>query len=476
MTSQCDSSVAAVIVLAAGSGTRMKSRTSKLLHTIGGRSMLSWALAAAQGVEPARLVVVVGAQREQVEAHLTQIAPNVLRACQEQQLGTGHAVSCAMDLLGEITGEIVVTYGDVPLLTGETLRQMVTHHRQAGNAMTVMTAMVDDPTGYGRILRRGDEVVAIIEHRDASNAEKAIHEINSGIYVFDAAMLRQGLSSLTTDNDQQQLYLTDVLGFARGQGARVGAYPASDVWQTEGVNDRTQLTRLAAEMNRRILMGWALNGVTIMDPATTWIEAGVSIEPDVELWPGTILRGVTSIAAGAVIGPDTRLTDVEVGEYARVERSEATLAVIGEGASVGPYSYLRPGTQLGRGSKVGAFVEVKNSQISDLAKVPHLTYCGDADIGEGTNIGAGTIFANYDSKRKHRTTVGENVFIGSDTVLVAPVEVGDSAFVAAGSVITEDVDPGALGIARSRQRNIADWVQSFNSRQGADTAESTGKE
>ena len=467
MASEREASVAAVILLAAGSGTRMKSETSKLLHNLCGRSLLSWALAAAQGVSPQSLVVVVGHQRDQVEAHLADIAPGVIRAVQEEPNGTGHAVSCGLDVLGEVTGEIVVTYGDVPLLTGETLRRLVANHRQAGNAVTVITAIVDDPTGYGRILRSGDDVTGIVEHRDADDAQRAINEINSGIYVFDADVLRAGLAQLKPNNDQQQLYLTDVLGYAREQGQRVGAYVEPDVWQTEGVNDRAQLARLAREMNWRIVQRWMVDGVSVIDPATTWIEAGVSIEPDVELWPGTILRGATSIATGAVVGPDTRLTDVEVGAGAEIVRSEATLSVIGEKAVVGPFSYLRPGTQLGVKGKIGAFVETKNAQIGDGAKVPHLTYCGDAEIGAGSNIGAGTIFANYDGTDKHHSTVGDHAFIGSQTVLIAPVHVGDDAFVAAGSALTSDVAAGELAVARGRQRNIPGWVALFQARKAA---------
>jgi len=436
----------------------MKSRTSKLLHPLCGRTLLAWAIAAAQGVNPDRLVVVVGHQRDQVEAHLEQIAPAALRVPQEEPRGTGDAVSCGMSALGEVTGEIVVTYGDVPLLTGETLRRLVATHRRAANAVTIMTAVVGDPTGYGRVVRQGDEVVGIVEHRDADDAQLAINEINAGIYVFDAAVLRDGLAHLTPDNDQHQYYLTDVLSYARSRGQRVGAYVEPDAWQTEGVNDRVQLARLSAEMNRRIVEQWMRDGVTVIDPATTWIEATVSVEPDVEVWPGTILRGATSIATGAVIGPDTRLTDVEVGPGAEVVRTEATLAVIGEKATVGPFSYLRPGTQLHKSGKIGAFVETKNADIGEGAKVPHLSYCGDAQVGAGTNIGAGTIFANYDGVTKRRSTVGAHAFVGSNSVLVAPVHIADAAFVAAGSTLTGDVAEGELAVARGRQRNIPGWV------------------
>jgi bifunctional UDP-N-acetylglucosamine pyrophosphorylase/glucosamine-1-phosphate N-acetyltransferase len=459
-----DSSVAAVIVLAAGSGTRMKSCTSKLLHPLCGKPLLSWALGAAEGVAPQNLVVVIGHLREQVEAHLNEVAPHVLTAVQETQDGTGHAVRCAMEVLEGVTGDIVVTYGDVPMLTADTLRRLVNTHRQRSNAMTIMTSILDNPTGYGRILRAGDEITGVVEERDADDAQKAIKETNAGIYVFDADLLREGLAHLSPDNDQHQLYLTDVVGYACSHGHRVGAYLEKDHWQTEGINDRTQLAAMSKEVNHRIVHGWMLEGVTVIDPATTWIEAGVSIEPDVVLWPGTILAGATSIAAGAVIGPDTRLTDVEVGRGAHVVRSEATLAVIGDEANVGPYSYLRPGTTLGESGKIGAYVETKNAQIGPTAKVPHLTYCGDAVIGAGTNVGAGTIFANYDSKAKHVTTVGSNAFIGSHSVLVAPLTIGDDSFVAAGSALTGDVGEGELAVARGRQRNIPGWVQAFRQR------------
>lgn len=454
-----DRPVAAVIVLAAGSGTRMKSTTSKLLHTVAGRPMLSWAIDAATGLDPERLVVVVGQHRDQVESALNELAPQAIRAVQANPAGTGDAVRVGLAALGPVHGEVVVTYSDVPLLTAQTLRRLVGTHRDDANGVTLMTAVVANPAGYGRIIRRDGQIVAIREQRDASQAERDITEINAGTYVFDADLLADALSHLTSDNDQNELLLTDVVAYARGRDHRVGAYVEPDTWQTEGVNDRVQLAAVSAEMNRRIVVAHMLAGVTVVDPATTWIEQGVAIEPDVVLWPGTILRGATSIATGAVIGPDTRLTDVEVGPGASVVRTEATLSVIGANATVGPFSYLRPGTQLGEAGKIGAFVETKNAQIGQGSKVPHLTYCGDADIGQGVNIGAGTIFANYDGVRKQRSTVGDGAFVGSDSVLVAPVEIGQGAFVAGGSVITGDVEPGALAVARGRQRNIAGWVE-----------------
>ena len=450
--------VAAVVVLAAGGGTRMKSKKSKLLHEVAGKPMLAYAVSAAAALAPEHLVVVVGHQREQVEAHLEKMSESVTTAVQEEQLGTGHAVGCGLADLGELEGDVVVTYADVPMLTGDTLRQLVAVHRAHHNACTVLTARVEDPTGYGRVLRDGDTVTGIVEHRDATDEQRAITEINSGIYVFRAETLREGLASLTTDNAQGEQYLTDVLHFAHGNSQRVGAHLLDDVWQTEGVNDRVQLARINAEMNRRILDAWMLKGVTMVDPGSTWIDVDVDLAADVHLHPGVILQGATTIGEGAIIGPSTTLMDVEVGPGAEVVRTHGSFAVIGEGATVGPFAYLRPGTILGVKGKIGTFVETKNAVIGDGAKVPHLAYCGDAFVDEGANIGAGTIFANYDGINKSSTHVGKNAFVGSNSVLVAPVDVGPGALVAAGSTITDDVPAGSLGVARGRQRNVEGWV------------------
>ena len=457
-TTPAPAPVAAVIVLAAGGGTRMKSKSSKLLHPVAGRAMLSYALDAAQTLHPGKLVVVVGHLREQVEALLNENYPQVTIVEQPVRNGTGGAVACGMSVLGEVSREVVVTYGDVPMLTGETLAALVKAHREGGNACTVLTAVVPDPTGYGRIVRERGQVARIIEHRDASDAERLIREINSGIYVFDGQVLREGLASLTTDNEQGELYLTDVLEYARKHDRNVGAYVTDDIWQTEGVNDRVQLARMNAEVNRRILERWMLDGVTVVDPATTWIEADVDLEADVTILPNTQLLGATSVATGAVIGPDTTLRDVEVGENAHVIRTHGELSVINADAEVGPFARLRPGTVLGAHGKIGTFVETKNAQIGDGSKVPHLTYCGDAFIGEGVNVGAGTIFANYDGTHKSPTHLGDYVFIGSNTVLVAPVDIGAGAFVAAGSTIVDDVPAGALAVARGHEHISTDWV------------------
>jgi bifunctional UDP-N-acetylglucosamine pyrophosphorylase/glucosamine-1-phosphate N-acetyltransferase len=465
---------AAVIIMAAGQGTRMKSATPKVLHEIGGRSLVEHAVVTARALAPDHLVVVVGTGRDLVEAHLAAIDPEVRTAVQEQQLGTGDAVRVGLTAAPDITGAVVVTSGDVPLLQAETLHELVAEHDKSGNAVTVLTARVPDPTGYGRIIPgEGGTVAGIVEHKDATPEQRQIDEINAGIYVFDAETLRDGLSRITTDNAQGELYLTDVLAIAKSDGKRVGAYVTEDAMQTEGVNDRVQLATLRAELNRRTLDALMRAGVTVVDPNTTWVDQTVTLAPDVTLLPNTQLHGATTVAAGATIGPDTTLTDVQVGEGATVIRCHGSGSVIGANASVGPFAYLRPGTALGANAKIGTFVETKNTSIADGAKVPHLTYAGDATIGEGANIGAGTIFANYDGVNKWPTKIGRYSFVGSNTVIVAPRTVADGAYVAAGSALTEDVESGEIAVARGKQRNIAGWVA--RKRAGTKTAKAAAE-
>lgn len=366
--------VAAVIVLAAGAGTRMKSTTSKLLHTIGGRSLLSYAVDAAASVEPQHLVVVVGHQRDQVEAHLAEIAPGVQTAVQEVPRGTGDAVRSGLLAVPDVRGEVVVTMGDVPLLTGETLQELVQAHRAAGDSVTVLTTVLDDAGSYGRIVRDSSgEIERIVEFKDATPEQAALNEINAGIYVFDADVLRGGLASLTTDNTQGELYLTDVVAYARAQGGRVHPMVLADRWQAEGVNDRTQLAVLGRIKNERVCQAFMLAGVTIVDPTTTWIEDGVDISSDVTVLPGTSLQGATTISSGALIGPDTTLIDAEVGAGARVSRTTGQLTVIGDRATVGPYVHLRPGTEIGADARVGSFVELRAAHVAPGEVVEALT-------------------------------------------------------------------------------------------------------
>ena len=448
-----------MIVLAAGGGTRMKSKTMKVLHEVGGRSMIGHVLNAAMATEPQRVFAVVGVQREQVGAHIQGIVPDVVLAVQEEQLGTGHAVRVAMDAVQQTSGTVVVATGDTPLLTGDSLRDFVAEHRASQAAVSILSGVVDDPFGLGRVLRNEEgDVLAIVEEKDATDAQREIREINSGILAFDAAFLAEALPRIGNDNAKGEYYLTDAIGLARGDGLTVGAHPIDDVMQTEGVNDRAQLARIGAELNRRIVTAWMRSGVSVMDPATTWVDADVVLGQDVTLLPGTQLLGATVVGEDAVIGPDTTLKDCEVGAGARVVRTHGELAVVGDQADVGPFSYLRPGTRLGVRGKIGAFVETKNAEIGDGAKVPHLSYVGDAEIGEGANIGAGTIFANYDGVAKHRTRIGRHAKTGSNNTFVAPVEVGDGAGTGAGTVVRRDVAPGALALSAGPQREIEGWA------------------
>ncbi|MFF7470666.1 bifunctional UDP-N-acetylglucosamine diphosphorylase/glucosamine-1-phosphate N-acetyltransferase GlmU [Streptomyces sp. NPDC008092] len=452
---------AAVVVLAAGEGTRMKSATPKVLHDICGRSLVGHVLAASRELDPEHLVVVVGHAREQVAAHLGEVDAGVRTAVQEQQNGTGHAVRMALEELGgAVEGTVVVVCGDTPLLTGETLRRLAGTHHGDGNAVTVLTAEVPDATGYGRIVRDAvsGAVTAIVEHKDASEEQRAIREINSGVFAFDGRLLADALGKVRTDNSQGEEYLTDVLGILREAGHRVGASVAGDHREIAGINNRVQLAEARRILNDRLLERAMLDGVTVVDPATTWVDVTVTFEQDAVVLPGTQLLGSTHLAEGAEVGPNTRLKDTRVGAGARVSNTVSDSAHIGADASVGPYAYLRPGTRLGAKGKIGTYVETKNASIGEGTKVPHLSYVGDATIGEYSNIGAASVFVNYDGESKHHTTVGSHCKTGSDNMFVAPVTIGDGAYTAAGSVITKDVPPGSLAVARGQQRNIEGWV------------------
>jgi bifunctional UDP-N-acetylglucosamine pyrophosphorylase / glucosamine-1-phosphate N-acetyltransferase len=454
-----------VVVLAAGGGTRMKSKTPKVLHEVAGRSMVGHVLAAVRALGPTRVVTVVGHQRELVEPHVTDLMPECVVAVQEEQLGTAHAVRIAverlgLDKVGGGSGTVLVAYGDTPLLRPDTLQALLDDHALGGNTVTILSGIVADPFGYGRIVRgAGGAVEAIVEEKDATDAEREIAEINSGILAFDAAFLGEALGKIGNDNAKGEYYLTDAVALAREAGLGVGARPVDDPMEIEGANDRAQLATLGRELNRRIVTRWMREGVTVVDPATTWIDADAELTADVTLLPGVQLLGATKIDEDAVVGPDSTLKDCEVGAGAHVVRTHAELAVIGPDAKVGPFSYLRPGTVLGAGGKIGGFVETKNARIGDGAKVPHLSYVGDAEIGEGTNIGAGTIFANYDGVAKHRTVVGKHAKTGSNNTFVAPVTIGDGASTGGGTVVRGEVPPGALGVSAGPLRIIEGWVQ-----------------
>ena len=442
----------------------MKSKTQKTLHAIGGRTLLSHSLHAADALHPDRVVAVVGHGRDQVgpaaEAIGAELDAELAIAVQEHQNGTGDAVAAGLTRLDGFTGTVIVTNADVPLLTGNTLGQLLAAHTEVPTAVTVLTMRLSDPFGYGRIIRNeAGEVTHIAEQKDATDAERAVDEVNSGVFAFDADILRDALTKLDTDNQQGELYITDVLGIARDAGHPVRAHIADDARELAGVNDRVQLAAAGAELNRRTVEAAMRGGATVVDPASTWIDVEVTVGSDVTILPGVQLRGRTVIGDDVTVGPDSTLVDVTVGDGASVVRTHGISSTIGARADVGPFTYLRPGTVLGEEGKLGGFVESKNATIGKGSKVPHLTYVGDATIGEHSNIGASSVFVNYDGVTKHHTNVGSHVRTGSDTMFIAPVNVGDGVYSGAGTVIKEDVPAGALVVSGGHQRNIEGWVE-----------------
>jgi len=452
------SKIELVVVLAAGEGTRMKSKNSKVLHEIAGRSIIHNLLTAVEPLSPKNLTVVVGAHKDEVIDHLKKVAPKAKTVFQEKRDGTGGATQLALaEHKGD--GTVLILAGDTPLLTTQTLEEFMAAHQSEKSVASVLTALLPDPAGYGRIIR-GDNssILKIVEEKDASDSEKEIDEINTGVYLFELKVLKEVIGKLKNNNSQKELYLTDVISLITAEGKSAQAILSNDYTETLGINDRTQLAECAAIMRDRINHQHMLNGVTIIDPTTTWIDVDVKIEADVVIYPGTAITGKSTIRANAVIGPRTTLVSCTVAEGAKVVESNCTEASIGKEVKVGPFTYLRKGTVLANESKAGAFVEIKNSTVGKGSKVAHLSYVGDAQIGEESNIGAATVFVNYDGEKKHQTKIGDQVRIGSDTMLVAPVTVGDGAYTAAGSVINEDVPAGAIGIGRARQVNILGWV------------------
>jgi bifunctional UDP-N-acetylglucosamine pyrophosphorylase/glucosamine-1-phosphate N-acetyltransferase len=447
---------ATALVLAAGEGTRMRSELPKVAHRILGVPMVRLVVDAARTAGCDRVLVVTGHRAEVVE----EMLPDASCIRQDRQLGTGHAVMCAADALAGITGSLVILSGDTPLLAPETIAGLVALRESSGSALTVLTTVLPDPTGYGRIVRdRGGGVEGIVEDRDCTPEQRLIREVNTGTYCFDAAVLMAHLDRLSTDNAQGEYYLTDMLSVFIAEGLGVSATATDDPLQTLGVNTRVQLAEASKVLQRRVNHAWMLEGVTMADPDLVWISPGVTLASDVELRPMTFLEGETSVAAGAVIGPGSRVVDSVVHEDAVIDSSIVISSEVGPAANVGPSSYLRPGTVIGAGAKVGAAVEIKNTVVGAGSKVPHLSYIGDARIGRDVNVGAGTITCNYDGERKHGTVIGDGAFVGSDTMLVAPVEIGAGAVTGAGSAITRDVPEGSLAVERSEQRVIEGWAK-----------------
>jgi len=444
------------VVLAAGKGTRMKSKLPKVLHRVGGKSMVQHVLDAAKAAGASRNVVVIGFGAESVETALDGQAEFVVQA---EQLGTGHAVMQARELLHNFDGTVMVLCGDTPLLRGELLAKLYAEHIANQAVATVLTARMPDPAGYGRVIRdTSGQVVKIVEHKDASPAELAVNEVNTGIYCFEKAALLDSLSGLNCNNVQGEYYLTDVIGILAGQQAKVWAVAADDYQETLGINSRVQLAEAEKILRTRKVLELMNNGVTIMDPDSTFIDAEVTVGPDSVIYPFTWLEGATVIGSGCEIGPNTRIQNTRIGNDVTLHFVYAHDCQIADNVTVGPYVHLRPGTTLAQGVKIGNFVEVKNSQVGEDSKIPHLSYIGDTDMGERVNIGSGTITVNYDGKNKHRTIIEDGAFIGCNTNLVAPVKVGSGAYVAAGSTITKEVPSAALGVARARQTNIEGWV------------------
>ncbi len=446
------------LIMAAGQGTRMRSALPKVLHPVCGRPMIAWPVLAAREAGADRVAVIVSPERD-----LSRALPDGVETVEQvESNGTGGAVRSALEIVRE-SPRVLVLSGDVPLISAEVITGLLASQDESGASATVMTAILDDPGSYGRIVRGGDGTIRkIVEAKaegDATREELAIREINSGTYVFDGESLASALGELSSDNAQGEYYLTDVIAVMRSRGELVTAHVSKDPAINLGVNNRADLAVVEAEARQRILRRHMLDGVTIVDPATTWIDAGVTIGQDSRIEPGTSLRGATEIAEEAVIGPHSTIIDSGIGKGCQVIQSYLNLCELAEGCSVGPFAYLRPGAKLEDGAKAGTFVEIKNSTIGENSKVPHLSYIGDTEIGENSNLGAGTITANYDGAEKHRTKIGSDVKIGVDTMLVAPVEVGDGAYTGAGAVIRDNIPPGALSVSENDQRNVDDYAE-----------------
>ncbi|SHF13222.1 UDP-N-acetylglucosamine pyrophosphorylase [Desulforamulus putei DSM 12395] len=447
----------AAVILAAGKGTRMKSDLPKVLHRVCGRPMLGHVLNAVVGAGVTKTVVVAGFGAQQVIDFLGDNATVVL---QEEQLGTAHALQQAEGEFARYTGDLLVVCGDTPLLRASTLARLARTHRESGAVATLLTAEMADPTGYGRVIRTAaGNVSRIVEQKDASPEELLVQEINTGVYCFKAPGLFEALKEISPANAQGEYYLTDIIQIFVQRGLTVQAVTLEDPREVQGINDRIQLSRAEKILRRRVLEELMIQGVTVMDPDNTYVDQDVKIGRDTVILPFTFLQGKTEIGSHCIIGPGSKITDCVIGDHVKIEYSVLAGSDIGSHTVIGPYAYIRPGTVIGEHARVGDFVEIKKSTVGNGSKIPHLSYVGDAIIGEKVNVGAGTITCNYDGKNKHQTILEDGAFIGSNTNLVAPVKVGRNAVVAAGSTITKDVPAHALGVARERQTNLADWAK-----------------
>lgn len=445
----------AAVVLAAGEGARMRSDLPKVLHRISGRPMVAYVVDAVREAGIRRALVVVSKQPKEMTAWLSGAEVVV----QKEQLGTAHALLKAEPHLRDFKGTVLVLCGDTPLISPETLKAMARHHRKTGAAATILTTVMQNPTGYGRVLRTADSVERIVEERDASPPERKIKEINTGTYCFDKEKLFSSLPKIQRENRQKEFYLTDVIEILRASGHKISSYQASEEAEVMGVNTRKELAEAERIMRLRIIEKWMARGVTFIDPNSTFVGGEVRIGRDTTIYPYTFLEGKTTVGNGCTVGPSVRLVDSRVGNEVEIQYAVVRDSVIEDGASLGPFCSLRGGTRIKKGCKVGSFVEIKKSEIGEGSKVPHLSYVGDTLIGKNVNVGAGAVTCNYDGVKKNRTVIEDDVFVGSDTMLVAPVRVGKGAVTGAGSVITKNVPAYSLGLERSEQKNIEGWAK-----------------
>ncbi len=441
------------IILAAGEGQRMKSNKPKVLHKLLGKSMLSYVIEAAKKIGSKKIITVIGHKGEEIQK---TIKDGVIFVSQNERKGTGHAVMMAEDYIGD-SGQVLILYGDTPLITSQTLQNLIDFHKQNSNGATIVTSKVEDPSGYGRIIRENNAFSKIVEHKDATKEQLEINEVNTGIYVFEASLLKKALLQLKNDNSQGEYYLTDTMEILLNDGEKVGCFFADDSNEFFGVNNRVQLALAGNILKDRINTIHMMNGVTIIDPSHTYISSDALIGCDTTIYPGVIIEGKTKIGENCIIGSCSKLTDMIIEDNVDIQNSVLVDSVIGSFTTVGPFAYVRPKCVVGRHCKIGDFVEIKNSIIGDNTKASHLTYLGDSDIGSNINIGCGTVTVNYDGKNKYRTKVKDNSFIGCNVNLIAPVTVEEGAFIAAGSTITDDVPKNSLSIARSKQINKNDW-------------------
>ncbi|MGL5085071.1 MAG: bifunctional UDP-N-acetylglucosamine diphosphorylase/glucosamine-1-phosphate N-acetyltransferase GlmU [Clostridium sp.] len=443
------------LILAAGQGTRIKSDLPKVLHKVSGKELVNHVIDTMRKSDIEDINVVIGKGSELVKEKTA--SRNIGYSLQEQQLGTGHAVKCAIDFLNGKKGTVGIFAGDAPLIKAETVEKLFKEHTEKGNSATLLTSILDDATGYGRVIRANNEVLKIVEHKDCNEEELDVKEMNAAIYCFDIEELIECLNKINNNNKQGEYYLTDVIGILKDQGKKVGAV-VIDYEETIGVNSRVQLAEAEEILRKRTNMKHMENGVTLIDPNNTYIGNDVTIKRDTIIYPGNVIEGITTIGEGCTLYPNSRIKDSNIAARVEIQSSVIIESTIGENTTVGPFAYIRPDSVIGKNARIGDFVEIKKSTIGDNTKVSHLTYIGDAEVGTGCNFGCGTVVVNYDGKNKNKTEIGDNSFVGCNSNLISPVKVGNNTYIAAGSTITNEVKDGDLAIARAKQRNVEGWV------------------